>query len=229
MSFLALKGIKRENLNEIKSFKTPPQPICDVLSGVLLLQGIRDLSWNSMKAFLARRGVIEEILNFDAKTVSKETTSKVKSLLKKKGKSFDKSVISRVSVAAAPLASWVKAILDYISVLTEIQPLEIELNQMTLGLEECKDMLSCCEKNMREIDDRVSILKYDFAAKTREAEVLKNKLILARSRSESAVQLIDQLSGKSFVNTRSKKSFVGRVGSNFLAIIQGRKRDGKEE
>ena len=151
-----------------------------------------------MKSFLARRGVIEDILNFDAKTVSHETTSKVKSLLRKKGKSFDKTVISRVSVAAAPLASWVKAILDYISVLTEIQPLERELSQMTVGLQECKDMLLSCENNMRQIDNRVSILKSEFATKTREAEVLKNELSVATSRSKSAIQLIDQLSGKFF-------------------------------
>ena len=82
--------------------------------------------------------------------------------------------------------------------LTEIQPLERELSQMTVGLQECKDMLLSCENNMRQIDNRVSILKSEFATKTREAEVLKNELSVATSRSKSAIQLIDQLSGKFF-------------------------------
>ena len=194
--FVAVKGIKRENLNEIKSFKTPPQAIVDVLSGVLILQGIQDLSWNSMKAFLAKRGVIEEILNFDVKTISQRTMNKVRSLIKKKGRSFEKSVISRVSVAAAPLASWVTANLDYMDVFTTIKPLEIELNEMKLELEDCKGMLTSCEQNMKVIDDRVSKLKSNFAHKTREAEILKNNLQGARFRSESAIQLIEQLSGK---------------------------------
>ena len=145
-----MKGIKRGNINEIKSFKTPPQPICDVLSGVLMLQGIRDLSWNSMKAFLAKRGVIEDILNFDVKTISEETINKVKSLVRKKKNSFDKKVISRVSVAAAPLAAWVIANLDYLNVLTTVKPLEEELNGMSTGLTECKLMLESCENSMKE-------------------------------------------------------------------------------
>jgi dynein heavy chain 2 len=192
----AVKGIRRENLNEIKSFKTPPQAIVDVLSGVLMLQGIKDLSWNSMKGFLGKRGVIEDILNFDVKKVSQEIAKKVKNLLKKKGKSFEKSVISRVSAAAAPLASWVTANLDYMNILTKVKPLESELSEMTLGLDECKTMLTSCEMNMTEIDGRVSILKSNFAVKTREAERLKNQLQIATDRSEAAIHLIDQLCGK---------------------------------
>ena len=33
---LAIRGIKRETLNEIKSLKTPPSAIADVLCGVLI-------------------------------------------------------------------------------------------------------------------------------------------------------------------------------------------------
>ena len=48
----------------------------------------------------------------------------VTDILREKGNSFEHAVIYRVSVAAAPLAAWVKANLEYSSVLHKIAPLE---------------------------------------------------------------------------------------------------------
>ena len=53
----AVGMIKSDNINEIRSLKMPPEPIHDVLSAVLMLLGINDTSWLSMKKFLGNRGV----------------------------------------------------------------------------------------------------------------------------------------------------------------------------
>ena len=50
-------GIKSDNLNEIRSLKMPPEPIRDVLEGVLRIMGNFDTSWISMKRFLGNRSV----------------------------------------------------------------------------------------------------------------------------------------------------------------------------
>ena len=52
----AVGGIKSDNLNEIKSLKMPPEPIRDVLEGVLRIMGNFDTSWISMKRFLGTMG-----------------------------------------------------------------------------------------------------------------------------------------------------------------------------
>lgn len=57
----AVGNIKPESLSEIRSLRAPPDIIRDILEGVLRLMGILDTSWNSMKIFLAKRGVKEEI------------------------------------------------------------------------------------------------------------------------------------------------------------------------
>ena len=49
----AVGGIRKDNLDEIRALKMPPEAIADVLSAVLLLLGIEDTSWNSMKKFLS--------------------------------------------------------------------------------------------------------------------------------------------------------------------------------
>jgi dynein heavy chain 2 len=91
----AVGSIKSENLYEIKSLKTPSQvfysvffslslcvitygiakqTISNVLEGVLMLMGIYDTSWNSMKTFLGQRNVKDQILNFDAHNITSGTT-----------------------------------------------------------------------------------------------------------------------------------------------------------
>ncbi len=80
----AVGGVSTKDLGEIKSLKTPPEPIRDVLSGVLTLLGIEDTSWNNMKIFLGKRGVIESIISFDAHTVSTSIRNKTAKILKEK-------------------------------------------------------------------------------------------------------------------------------------------------
>jgi dynein heavy chain 2 len=57
----AVGNIKPESLSEIRSLRAPPDISRDLLEGVLRLMGILDTSWNSMKTFLAKRGIKEEI------------------------------------------------------------------------------------------------------------------------------------------------------------------------
>lgn len=57
----AVGNIKTEALSEIRSLRAPPDVIRDILEGVLRLMGTQDTSWNSMKIFLSKRGVKEDI------------------------------------------------------------------------------------------------------------------------------------------------------------------------
>jgi dynein heavy chain 2 len=188
--------IKSDNLNEIRSLKMPPEPIHDVLSAVLMLLGINDTSWLSMKKFLGNRGVKDEILNFDAHRISSDIRRNVSKLLKQKNPSFDHANIYRVSVAAAPLAAWVKANIRYSLVLEKIQPLENDLAEATRALEASQERLSECESELKEIDDRVDEMKKEFAVRTREAETLKAGLEAAEQTLDKAQHLLSQLSGE---------------------------------
>ena len=192
----AVKGIKSENLNEIRSLKTPPAAISDVLSGVLMLLGIQDLSWLRMKKFLGQRGIKDEILNFSAKNITPALMKQVANLLRAKANSFDAATIYRVSVAAAPLASWVKANIKYAMVLEKIQPLTAELARAESTLKKSQKRLEACEAELAEIDEKVAALKADFGAKTREAETLRVGLETAQVTLESAQKLLGQLGGE---------------------------------
>jgi len=192
----AVGSIKPEHLNEIRSLTAPPEAIADVLAAVLMMLGVQDLSWQSMKKFLSNRGVKEDILNYDAKRISGDLRKSVAKLLKKKPASFDDANIQRVSIAAAPLASWVKANIRYSLVIEKIEPLQVELEEEVHKLEQSQKRLARCEEELRDIDARVAALKKEFGARTSEAERLKNNLSMAGTTLDKAEKLIGQLSGE---------------------------------
>jgi dynein heavy chain 2, cytosolic len=77
----AVGSLNSSNINEIKAYKMPPDAVSDVLQGVLRLMGQDDTSWNAMKKFLGQTGVIQSILNFDARYVSKDIRKKVNKII----------------------------------------------------------------------------------------------------------------------------------------------------
>jgi len=192
----AVGSIRRENLDEIKSLKMPPDAIADVLSAVLMMLGVDDTTWQSMKKFLGRAGVKEEIMSYDAGRLNPKLRAAVKRILKEKGDSFEKSNIARASVAAVPLAAWVVANVSYSETLEKIAPLQGQLDEATAALQGSQAQLERNQIELAELDARVKALKDDFKARTSEAETLKQALARTEDTLHRATSLLGQLSGE---------------------------------
>ncbi|KAJ3344816.1 Cytoplasmic dynein 2 heavy chain 1 [Entophlyctis luteolus] len=230
----AVGEIKTESLTEIRSLRAPPPAVRDVLEGVLRLMGNMDTSWNSMKGFLGKRTVKDEIMNFNARTITPAVRESVYALLKSKGDSFEESLIKRASVAAAPLAMWVKANLQYSSVLERISPLETDLLNLTRSLESSKQRVRDLKASLDEVDNNVAILREGFGAKTREAEALRSNLEKASSTIKSAHELLDKLSGEGRRWSQQAKEIKSQIsalpkcamiGAAFIVYLTGTSED----
>ena len=149
-----------------------------------------------MKNFLGKRRIKEEILNFDARRIKPVIIKQVRDLIMKRSKSFNQANISRVSFAAAPLASWVTANLEYADVLQKIKPLEDELIHSTNALSISETQLKEFEESLIQVDEIVSHLKDKFASKTREAKSYKVRRDREKDRLLHAKMLEKQLSGE---------------------------------
>ncbi|KAI8896032.1 dynein heavy chain and region D6 of dynein motor-domain-containing protein [Globomyces pollinis-pini] len=192
----AVGDIRSEALTEIRSLRAPPPAIRDVLEAVLRLMGNLDMSWNSMKGFLGQRTVKEEIMNFDVRSISKQTRDAVAKLINEKQSSFEESVIKRASVAAAPLALWVKANIQYAIVIEKVAPLEADLKRLTNTLDESKNRVAQLKRALDEVDEKVATLREDFGSKTREAESLRAGLERALEIMHRSQGLLEKLSGE---------------------------------
>ncbi|XP_053312461.1 cytoplasmic dynein 2 heavy chain 1 isoform X2 [Spea bombifrons] len=192
----AVGNIKPESLSEIRSLRMPPDIIRDILEGVLRLMGIFDTSWVSMKSFLAKRGVREDIVTFDVRNITKEIRASVEELLEKNNTSFDPKNARRASAAAAPLAAWVKANVQYSHVLEKIQPLEKEQASLQSNFRKTEERKQRLEDQLNTVGQRVTELKEKFQARTTEAAKLEAELTKAQEIIQSAELLINQLDGE---------------------------------
>ncbi|XP_051782842.1 cytoplasmic dynein 2 heavy chain 1 isoform X2 [Erpetoichthys calabaricus] len=192
----AVGNIKPESLSEIRSLRMPPDVIRDILEGVLRLMGIFDTSWVSMKSFLAKRGVREDIVTFEARNITKEIRESVEELLYKNKASFDPKNAKRASAAAAPLAAWVKANVQYSHVLERIQPLEKEQAGLVNNLKKTEDRRRVLEDQLNSLGQKVTELKEKFQLRTTEAAKLEAEVSKAQETIETAEKLIHQLDGE---------------------------------
>ncbi|XP_058489723.1 dynein cytoplasmic 2 heavy chain 1 isoform X2 [Solea solea] len=192
----AVGNIKSEALSEIRSLRMPPDVIRDILEGVLRLMGIFDTSWVSMKSFLAKRGVREDIATFEARNINPEIRQSVEELLNRNKASFDPKNAKRASAAAAPLAAWVTANVQYSHVLERIEPLEREQAGLHENLRKTENRKNKLEDQLNSVGAKVSDLKDKFQCHTAEAAKLEAEVTKAQDTISAAQQLISQLDGE---------------------------------
>ncbi|XP_016964184.1 cytoplasmic dynein 2 heavy chain 1 [Drosophila biarmipes] len=192
----AVGQIKSEALSEIRSLRAPPEAVRDILEGVLRLMGIRDTSWNSMKTFLAKRGVKEDIRSLDPARISPENCEAVERLLLAKGDSYESKNAKRASAAAAPLAAWVQASVRYSRVIQSIKPLEREQNELQRNLNAAEDEMQELASGLDDVDKRVKQLSAKLQTYTQEAAVLELKLQEASGTLQAAELLVGKLSAE---------------------------------
>ncbi|KAG1684369.1 Cytoplasmic dynein 2 heavy chain 1 [Nymphon striatum] len=174
----AVGNIRSDALSEIRSLRAPPDIIRDILEGVLRLMGIFDTSWVSMKSFLARRGIKEEICNFDARRITPE---------------IRQSNAKRASHAAAPLAVWVQANVKYSYVLQKINPLEMEQSKLKENLSRAESRMGKLSSALTDVDQTVSELRNRLNKFTKEAAEIEINLNKANSTINAAETLVTEL------------------------------------
>ncbi|KAL3276304.1 hypothetical protein HHI36_024202 [Cryptolaemus montrouzieri] len=189
----AVGKIRPESLSEIRSLRAPPEIIRDILEGVLRLMGIQDTSWNSMKNFLAKRGVKEDIRSFDATRINTDNRQAVERLMSMKSDSFNPVSAKRASVAAAPLAGWVSANVKYSHVLDKIKPLEKEQYKLKQNLNSAEAQLGELNADLSDVDATVAKLKAQLSSFTKEAAEIEVDLNKAQQTLATAEALVDKL------------------------------------
>ncbi|KAJ8726931.1 hypothetical protein PYW08_015328 [Mythimna loreyi] len=189
----AVGDIRPESLSEVRSLRAPPEVVRDVLEGVLRLMGIADTSWHSMKNFLSKRGVKEDIRCMDASQISPAALASVQKLLETRGSSFEPATAKRASAACAPLAAWVRANLHYAAALQRVQPLQAHQAKLHKNLTDAEQQMAALSSGLATVEERVAALQEQLGQHTRDAAALELRLTQANETITAATNLIDQL------------------------------------
>ncbi|EGT58333.1 hypothetical protein CAEBREN_28930, partial [Caenorhabditis brenneri] len=230
----AVGSIKSESLSEIRSLRAPPEAVRDILQAVLVFMGILDTSWEAMRKFLSKSGVKDDIMNFDANRITADVHKKVTALVKQKSASFEEAVsfqnAKRASAAAAPLAAWVKANLEYSKILEKISPLEAEKNKLVKNLKKAEKQMENLSKGLQSVDEVVGELKRKFEVLMKEATQIKVDLDREQDTIRIAGTLVESLSGEfqrwkvqieTLGEEQSKMELCSLITSAFITYLGG--------
>lgn len=126
--------LKPEALNEIRTLRSPPKTIKDILDGVFLLLGkSRDLPWSEAKSLLAKASLRTEITSLNLqKLMTQQMVAKLTQLMQDPAKkeSYERSKAERASKAILPLLNWLLAVYEFGKVQANMLPLSKELKQL---------------------------------------------------------------------------------------------------
>lgn len=145
---------------------------------------------------MGKRGVKEDIIDFNPRNITSENREGVEKLLKKNAESFDAENARRASAAAAPLAAWVRANISYSKVLEKIKPLEDEQNSLKASLAKVTSKMSEVGSALGAVDEKVAKLRKIFEETTTEAAKLKIELEKAEETMNAAQNLVGKLEGE---------------------------------
>ena len=212
----AVSSIKPESIAELRAFRAPPDVIRDILEGMLRLMSVQDTSWNNMKLFLSRRGILEDICHFNVRSISFKERGAIEEFIQSKQKSFDPLAARRASVAAAPLANWVISTLKYCRVLDSIKPLEDEQMYLSKNLDASERKIERLSIGLFDLDREVSSLRGQFEQYTDEAAKLKIDVSVTQNLLNSAENLVNKLDAEKVRWTDQQRSLKAKK-SNILS------------
>ncbi|KPI88248.1 putative dynein heavy chain [Leptomonas seymouri] len=213
----AVSSIRSDHLAELRSMAKPPAAVQCVIQGVVLLidngKGVEAAPWPAIRKILA--GDIKgQILNFDIDNVNSASRVQVEKFIGANENSFKREVIARASKAAAPMAEWLKAVVEYSKVLETVAPMRAELKEYEAHIEKGQIEMLKYEEKLKKVEKKVEELKRKFGEKTTEAERLKDQLEQAEQLLVNAKELLGKLGDEHKRWTEQMKTI--KEDSNFL-------------
>ncbi|RNF09395.1 cytoplasmic dynein 2 heavy chain 1 isoform X1 [Trypanosoma rangeli] len=194
----SVRTIRPEHLSELKSMKQPPAVVQDVLEGVVILiagNSVPEINWAAIRKVLAG-DIKNDILNLDLNNVNEMSRGKLERFIQVHENSFRRDVIGRASKAAAPMAEWLKAVVEYSKVLQTVAPMRDELQGYEANLRSGNEKKKKYEVKLSRVEEHVEELKKSFGEKTTEAERLKESLEQAERLYQSAHDLLSKLANE---------------------------------
>ncbi|KAK3269901.1 Dynein heavy chain cytoplasmic, partial [Cymbomonas tetramitiformis] len=184
----ALTSLKKEEITEIRSFAKPHMLVQKVCECVVILRGIKDVSWKGAKGMMADPRFLSTLIDFDKDGLTDRQVRQVKEYMK--DPKFSPEELNNISSAGAGLLKWVYAMVNYNSVAKEVNP-------KRRAVAEAERMLRTAEKDLAKVKSEVASLakqlqelQEQFETKSAEQQDLKEKADLMEKRLNAASRLI---------------------------------------
>jgi dynein heavy chain len=203
----ALNSIKKDDIVNMKSLKTPPKGIRVVMEGVCIMLQVAPLRvnsedgrtkvddyWKPSQGLLADTKFMERLLTYDKDNIPPSVITKIKALIQ--NPDFDPVVVAKVSSAATGLCKWCRAMEVYDRVAKVVEPKKLALKEAEASLKVMMDELAGKQRALKVITDKIAELEANFKAANDEKTSLANQVDMCEKKLDRAGKLISGLGGE---------------------------------
>ncbi|XP_057295129.1 dynein axonemal heavy chain 10-like [Hydractinia symbiolongicarpus] len=181
---IALQDLNKSDVTEIRSFAKPPKAVQTVSECIVVLRGIKEVSWKAAKGMMSEANFLKSLMEMDVDGITGAQVKTVKGFLKEMN--ITVAEMKDVSTAGSGLLKFVNAVMGYCSVAREIKPKREKVARLERNFHMSKRELEKIEKEVAEIEAELKELsiKYENAMKDKqllqeEAELMERRLIAA--------------------------------------------------
>eukprot|EP00736_Rhodelphis_marinus_P009962 Rmarinus@m.13206 len=204
----ALDSLNKNDLNEVKSLKTPPAGVKLVMETLCILFGVPPIKvpgpklgqkiddyWEpAKKQLLNDPHLLQRMVDFDKDSIADASVNKLGPYIA--NPDYDPEKIKKASRAAMGMCQWVRAMVKYHHCAKIVEPKKIALAEAEATLASVRASLAEKKRVLDETEAKIRKLKQDFDNAVTEKESLAEQVVVCEKRLVRAQKLIGGLGGE---------------------------------
>nr|CAJ2469593.1 unnamed protein product [Leishmania braziliensis] len=189
----ALETLSAKDIQEIKTFTTPPSNVEKTMNAVLVLLGEKD-GWASAKTCLGKFDFISRLTGYPRDSIAPSCIRRLSLFLQ--DPDFVPDVIEKTSLPCRSMCMWVHAMYKYYFVAKEVAPKRARLTDAERKVEVAHKELRSKQVALQKVLDRITALQDAAAAAQEKANHFQRQMEIAMARLARADQLISGLASE---------------------------------
>ncbi|KAL7704965.1 dynein heavy chain cytosolic putative [Lotmaria passim] len=189
----ALQTLSAKDIQEIKTFATPPSNVEKTMNAVLLLLGEKD-GWANAKVCLGKMDFISRLTDYPRDSITPACIRKLATFVQ--DPEFVPDVIEKTSLPCRSMCMWVHAVYRYYFVAKEVAPKRARLAAAETKVAAARTELEAKQAALQQVLDRIAQLQTATAAAQAKADHFQREIETAQGRLTRADQLITGLASE---------------------------------
>ncbi|XP_018800561.1 PREDICTED: dynein heavy chain 6, axonemal [Bactrocera latifrons] len=187
----ALKNLTKADINELKSFTTPPALVQFTMEAVCILLGSKT-DWASAKRIMADVNFLKRLFEYDKEHIKEDVLKKLKKYIEHKD--FLPAKLEKVSKVASSVCMWVIAMDKFSKVYKVVEPKLKRKEAADAELKAIMTVLKQKQKELAAVEAKIQALQEDLEEKNREFKTIQDAVDLTYGRINRAGRLTSALS-----------------------------------
>eukprot|EP00929_Paragymnodinium_shiwhaense_P084438 TRINITY_DN45140_c0_g3_i1.p1 TRINITY_DN45140_c0_g3~~TRINITY_DN45140_c0_g3_i1.p1 ORF type:complete len:3041 (-),score=707.73 TRINITY_DN45140_c0_g3_i1:180-8204(-) len=160
----AVEKLDKKDIQDIRSFASPPPLVATVMEAVCLLLGHKT-DWTTAKNVLSDLNFLRRLKEFERDSIQDRTATKLKQYVKRED--FDPQQVSQHCAGARALCMWCRALSVYNDASKEVEPKRNRIKELSEELSLARKTMLGRQTELEEVASKLSALE-DLRTSTRQ-------------------------------------------------------------